>query len=284
MWTVATMVARRVEMRCWFSAVALLCGLVSFFGSTHRVAAQAALVGGEGYLTSSGCYDYDEAGNMYSVPCAESPGPNPGPGIDLIAGKRIGQMVQQAQLTRLLLGSYEQINCTNTCISAFGAVGSFSAGFHGRKYVTQRLSLIGGVSFNNVGSGSVTTRQAIIGALGVRYDFVDWGSSRPFFEIGGSASPNERSRAVRTYSVGGTPFAASTSANAQSYMGYIRAGWVKRLTPRDEFSVFADLTRQWHITSAVRETASVNNPNPAVYQSGTDMMNVARFTLQHVHL
>ncbi|MDP4594143.1 MAG: hypothetical protein NWT00_06205 [Beijerinckiaceae bacterium] len=89
---------------------------------------------------------------------------------------------------------------------------------------------------------------------------------------------------MRTYSVGGTPFAASTSANAQSYMGYIRAGWVKRLTPRDEFSVFADLTRQWHITSAVRETASVNNPNPAVYQSGTDMMNVARFTLQHVHL
>lgn len=209
---------------------------------------------------------------------------NPGEGVDKIAGDRIGQMVQNAQLARILLGSYEQINCTNTCVSAFGAIGSFSAGFHGRKYLTDRISLIGGLAINEYKSGSVSARQAFIGAAGLRYDFVDWGSSRPFFEVGGSISPTERSKFVRTYTVGGLPFSSTAAGRSESYMVYGRAGWVMRVTPRDEFSIFGDLVRQWHVSKSITEIGGAGNPFPAVYQSGTDTMNVVRLTAQHVHL
>ncbi len=209
---------------------------------------------------------------------------NPSEGVDKIAGNRIGQMVQNSQMARILLGSYEQINCNNTCISAFGAGGSFSAGFHGRKYLTDRLSLLGGFSFNEYKSGSVSAKQAFIAAAALRYDFVDWGSSRPFFEFGGSMSPTERSKFVRTYSVGGLPFTSAGTGRSESYMVYGRAGWVMRVTPRDEFSIFGDLVRQWQTSRSISETGGAGNPFPAVYQSGTDMMNVVRLTAQHVHL
>jgi hypothetical protein len=226
------------------------------------------------------CMTYDEFGVPYFLPCPQGNTP----AIDKIAEDRIGNLVQQNQLARILLGSYEQINCTNTCVSAFGAIGSFSAGFHGRKYLTPRLSLLGGLSINNFGSGNVTTKQALIAALGVRYDLVEWGSSRPFFEAGGSIAPTGRSRSIRTYTVGGTLFWVASTTSSKSYMAYIRAGWVQRVTPRDEFSVFADLSRQWQVSGTVRELVSAANPFPATMLGGTDMMNVARLTVQHVHL
>ncbi len=206
------------------------------------------------------------------------------PGLDQIADRRIRNLVVQNQLMRILLGSYEQINCTNTCISAFGALGSFSAGVHGRKYLTDRLSVLGGVSINNFGSGSVETKQALIAALGLRYDFVDWGSSRPFFEIGASVAPTGRSTLVRRYTLAGVARQATATANSKSYMAYMRAGWVKRLTPRDEFSVFVGVARQWQTTGTAREAAGAGNPFPAVFLGGTDRINVARFTMQHVRL
>lgn len=216
----------------------------------------------------------------YANPCPD----NPGQAIDKIAGERVKQMVQHGQLARILLGSYEQINCTNTCISAFGAIGSFSAGFHGRKYLTDRVSLIGGLSINEYKSGSVSAKQAFIAAAALRYDFVDWGSSRPFFEIGGSISPSERSRFTRTYSVGGTNFTSQGKGRSESYMIYGRVGWVTRVTPRDEFAIFGDLVRQWQHSGRITETPSPTNPFPAVYGSGQDVMDVVRVTAQHVHL
>lgn len=225
------------------------------------------------------CMAYDPVtGYPTAVPCDGADT------IDKIAGERVRQMVQHGQLARLLLGSYEQINCTNTCISAFGAIGSFSAGFHGRKYITDRLSILGGLSINEYKSGSVSARQALIGAAALRYDLVDWGSSRPFFEVGGSVSPSERTKFSRSYTFGGTQFRSVGSGRSSSYMVYGRVGWVKRVTPRDEFAIFADLVRQWNINKRVTETGGAGNPFPAVYQPGTDMMNVARLAVQHTHL
>ncbi|MGE3246040.1 MAG: hypothetical protein AB7F96_00555 [Beijerinckiaceae bacterium] len=216
----------------------------------------------------------------YYTPCPE----NPGAAIDKIAGERVRNMVQNAQFARILLGSYEQINCINTCISAFGSVGSFSAGFHGRKYLTDRLSILGGFSINEYKSGTVSSRSALIAAMALRYDFVDWGKSRPFFEFGGSMSPTEKTKSVRTYTVAGLPFVSAVKARSETYMVYGRMGWVWRVTPRDEFSIFGDLVRQWHIAGRATETGGVANPFPAVYLPGTDTMNVVRITAQHVHL
>lgn len=223
---------------------------------------------------SMGGYTYSGAG------CVD----NPSASIDKIAGERMRQMVQFALLSSILLSRYEQINCTQTCASMHLGTGSFSGGFHGRKYLTDRLSILGGVSFNDYKSGGVHARQALIIAMALRYDLVEWGSSRPFFEFGGSASPTERSKFRRAYTGAGTTFTGSGSARSQSYMIYGRAGWVKRVTPRDEFSVFVDLVRQWQLHKSYSETGSATNPAPASFAKGKDVVNVVRLTLQHVRL
>ena len=260
---------RRFCLGLALAASALLAPVVAAPG------AKAEVIPAEGY-----CLVWEGEGYYY-VPCGPD---NPRQAIDKIAGERVKQMVQHGQLARILLGSYEQINCSNSCVSAFGALGSFSAGFHGRKYLTDNLSLIGGFSINEYRSGSVSAKQAFIAAAALRYDFVHWGSSRPFFEVGGSISPTERSRFTRSYSVGGASFTSRGNGRSESYMVYGRIGWVTRLTPRDEFAVFGDLVRQWQRSNRITETPGAGNPFPAVYLPGKDVMDVARVTAQHAHL
>ncbi len=83
----------------------------------------------------------------------------------------------------MLLGVNEQVNCSD-CISAFGSAGSFSAGIHGRKELTTNLSLLAGIAYTQYSEGGYHITSAPIGAFALRYDFIDWGSSRPFFDIG----------------------------------------------------------------------------------------------------
>ena len=58
--------------------------------------------------------------------------------------------------------------------------GSFSAGIHGRKEITPNLSLLAGIAYTQYSEGGYSVTSAPIGAFALRYDFVDWGSSRPF--------------------------------------------------------------------------------------------------------
>src|SRR5689334_3375137 len=89
-------------------------------------------------------------------PCPTPPPPPPPPpprlsgdggtsgkSINGVADQRVNQMITNQVLGSVLLGVNEQVNCSN-CVSAFGSVGSFTAGVHGRKELTNNLSLLGG--------------------------------------------------------------------------------------------------------------------------------------------
>ena len=113
---------------------------------------------------STGCYEDSEP-----VPCPTStptstptptpqasPSPTPSPtptGADSsggsfndLANQRFNQMITNRVLGTVLLGVNEQINCSD-CVSAFGSAGSFSAGIHGRKQLTNNLSVLAGIAY-----------------------------------------------------------------------------------------------------------------------------------------
>src|SRR3954466_6456378 len=67
-----------------------------------------------------------------------------GNSINDLAKQRFNQMITNRVLGTVLLGINEQVNCSD-CVSAFGSAGSFSAGIHGRKSITDNLSLLAGI-------------------------------------------------------------------------------------------------------------------------------------------
>ena len=108
--------------------------------------------------------------------------------INDLANQRFNQMITNRVLGTVLLGVNEQVNCSD-CVSAFGSAGSFSAGIHGRKELTHNLSLLAGIAYTQYSEGGYNVTSAPIGAFALRYDFTDWGSSRPFFDIGTILTP-----------------------------------------------------------------------------------------------
>src|ERR1700716_3530630 len=135
-----------------------------------------------------------------------SPSPSPTPtgadssggSIGNLAKQRFNQMITNQVLGSVLLGINEQVNCTD-CVSAFGSAGSFSAGIHRRKNLTANLSPLARLAYTHYSEGGYSVTSAPIGAFALRYDFADWGSSRPFFDIGAILTPYEKIRYRRSY-------------------------------------------------------------------------------------
>src|SRR5438105_10323967 len=135
-----------------------------------------------------------------------------GGSIGGLANQRFNQMITNRVLGTVLLGVNEQINCSD-CISAFGSAGSFSAGVHGRKEITSNLSLLAGIAYTQFSEGGYSVTSAPIGAFALRYDFVDWGSSRPFFDVRAILTPFEKVRYSRTYQTTMGPVPLNRSTN-----------------------------------------------------------------------
>ncbi len=131
-------------------------------------------------------------------------------------------MITNRVLGNVLLGINEQVNC-NDCVSAFGSAGSFSAGIHGRKNITDNLALLAGLAYTQYSEGGYSVTSAPIGAFALRYDFVDWGSSRPFFDIGTILTPYEKVRYRRSY---------TTSLGSVTVDGNTDSGELCGLRPR----------------------------------------------------
>jgi hypothetical protein len=199
-----------------------------------------------------------------------------------LARDRQGAIVTNRVLASILGGFNEQINCT-TCLSAFGEVGSFSAGVHGRHAITDDLSVIGGIAYAKYRSGDVHVTGMPLAAGSLRYDFTELGISRPFFEAGGIAAPFGRANYTRSYTFG-TEFSGFGSATTSNYAAFGRAGWVYRFSPQDEASLGAELSHYWQRVGGYSETFSLINPVPLVNGGGTDQMNIARFGGQLTHL
>jgi fibronectin-binding autotransporter adhesin len=202
--------------------------------------------------------------------------------LPTLARDRQGAIVTNRVLASILGGFNEQINCT-TCISAFGEIGSFSAGIHGRHAITDNLSVIGGIAYAKYRSGDVQVTGMPLAAGSLRYDFAELGISRPYFEAGGIAAPFGRANYTRSYSFG-ADFGGFGSATTSNYAAFGRAGWVYRFSPQDEASLGAELSHYWQRVGAYSEMFSIINPVALANGGGTDQMNIVRFGGQLTHL
>jgi hypothetical protein len=121
-------------------------------------------------------------------------------------------------------------------------------------------------------------------AAALRYDLVDWGRSRPFFEAGLEVAPYESVSYSRIYPTGGAAGVGQGSTVDRDASVYGRIGWLARLSPRDEAAVYADLSRSWQSASAYAEATSAANPLPASFGAGVDRLDTTRIGAQYTHL
>ena len=200
-----------------------------------------------------------------------------------LADQRFNQMITNRVLGTVLLGVNEQVNCSD-CISAFGSAGSFSAGIHGRKELTNNLSLLAGIAYTQYNEGGYKITSAPIGAFALRYDFTDWGSSRPFFDVGTILTPWEKARYTRSYDTSLGPVSVTSSTNASNYAVYGRAGWMSRVSPRDEVAASIEVWQLWQRVSGYSDSVVAFNPFDASIADGTDRTNLVKIGGQWTHL
>jgi hypothetical protein len=220
-----------------------------------------------------------------------SPTPTPSPtgagssggSVDDLGKQRFNQMITNRVLGTVLLGVNEQVNCSD-CVSAFGSAGSFSAGIHGRKEITPNLSLLAGIAYTQYSEGGYSVTSAPIGAFALRYDFTDWGSSRPFFDVGAILTPWEKVRYRRSYMTSLGAVSVDGQTDAGNYGAYGRAGWISRLSPRDEVAGSIEFWQLWQRVSGYADPASAFNPFDATIASGTDRTSLVKIGGQWTHL
>ena len=203
--------------------------------------------------------------------------------VSTLGRSRINQLMTTRVLGGILLGTTQQVSCGD-CFSAFGVAGSASGGFHGRTNVTDEIAILGGASANAFRERGADVKIAPIIALSVRYDPADLGPSRPFFEVGGLVSPGASVTYTRPYGLPPTAGSGRADTSATSGMGFVRAGWVARLSPRDEVAVAADLSRGIQRVNGTSEAAGFGNPFPATLRSGSDEVNIGRVGAQYTRL
>jgi hypothetical protein len=214
-------------------------------------------------------------------PCTDS-GTSAG-SIGGLAGARFNQMITNQVLGTVLLGVNEQVNCSD-CVSAFGSAGSFSAGIHGRKELTPNLSLLAGIAYTQYSENGYSVTSAPIGAFALRYDFVDWGSSRPFFDIGAILTPYEKVRYSRSYTTSVGPVSLTSQTNSSNYGAYGRAGWISRLGPRDEVAASVEVWQLWQRVNGYTDPTVAFNPFDASIATGTDRTSLVKIGGQWTHL
>src|SRR5882724_9099247 len=192
-------------------------------------------------------------------------------------------MITRRVLGTVLLGVNEQVNCSD-CVSAFGSAGSFSAGIHGRKELTPNLSLLAGIAYTQYNEGGYHVTSAPIGAFALRYDFVDWGSSRPFFDIGTILSPFQKVRYTRSYTTSLGAVSLESPTSSENYAVYGRAGWMSRLSPRDEVAASVEVWQLWQRVKGYTDPAAAFNPFDASIATGTDRTSLVKVGGQWTHL
>ena len=207
-----------------------------------------------------------------------------GNSINDLAKQRFNQMITNRVLGTVLLGINEQVNCSD-CVSAFGSAGSFSAGIHGRKSLTENLSLLAGIAYTQYSEGGYSVTSAPITAFALRYDFVDWGSSRPFFDIGTILTPYEKVRYTRSYQTSLGAVSLDSQTTASNYAVYGRAGWMSRISPRDEVAASVEVWQLWQRVAGYTDPAGAPlNPFDATVAGGTDKTSLVKVGGQWTHL
>ena len=170
--------------------------------------------------------------------------------INDLAGQRFNQMITDRVLGTVLLGVNEQVNC-NDCISALWFGGFVLAGIHGRKNLTPNLSLLAGIAYTQYNEGGYRVTSSPIGAFALRYDFVDWGSSRPFFDIGTILSPFQKGALSAQLHHEPRRGITEVRPRVRTTRSMAVWGWMSRLSPRDEVAASVEV---WSYGSGGRAT------------------------------
>ena len=229
-------------------------------------------------------YTLEETDNSYflvSSPTATIAGVTNS--VNSVAKAQQSQMITNRVLGSILLGATQQISCSS-CGGGFASIGSFALGGSGRWSLSDTTTLIGGISYDQWSASGITVNNAPTVAAALVYDFVKWGSSRPFFEAGLGLTPYEQVNYSRTYPNGATTGYGYASATNRDASLFGRAGWVDRLTPIDEAAAYVDLGRSWMQTGGYSEQMTAFNPFPATVPSGLAALNTARLGAQYTHL
>ena len=203
--------------------------------------------------------------------------------INNVAKAQQSQMITNRVLGSILLGATQQVSCSS-CGGGFASFGSFALGGQGRWSLSDNTTLIGGVSYNQYSASGVTVYNAPTAAAALIYDFVNWGSSRPFLEVGAGLTPYEQVNTTRVYPNGLTTGYGYSTAIDRNASLFGRAGWVDRLTPIDEAAAYVDLGRSWMQTGGSSEQMTAINPFPATVPNGLATLNVTRVGAQYTHL
>jgi len=194
----------------------------------------------------------------------------------------IAQLINNELLSQVLLGLNEQISCGN-CGGPYASFGSFDLGAHGRWGLGRDFTILAGFSYGQQRNAGADTKGEISVATALRYDPVELGHSRPFVEVGVTASPWQDTVYTRRYANGMGVATASGESDGQSYSVYGRVGWVARLTKRDELAISGDVGQSWQHVGAYAE-ATVNNPFNAFVPASTDSMASYGASAQLTHL
>lgn len=198
-------------------------------------------------------------------------------------------LTQKAQLitanlySQILLGKNEQVSCGD-CGGAGLTFGSLSFSAHGRKAITPELTALFGVAIGHYEEKGAFITQSVTFAGGFRFDPATMGSSRPYLEIGGAIAPDQHGSYQRSYVTGAGVVTGVGSIRTTNISLYAHAGWVARLTKRDELAGGVSVGHSWQRQSSYQEQNGSTNPFDAQYNGGVMQLSTAGASAQYTHL
>jgi probable HAF family extracellular repeat protein len=195
----------------------------------------------------------------------------------------LAQTINDQLLADVLLGADEQLSCAD-CGGGYLSFGSFQLGGHGRYDLNDEWTLLGGASYGEYREQGADVTSSLTLASALRFDPAGLGASRPFAEIGVTASPNQQVTYSRTYDDGSSVTRAAAATSSSNYAAYGRIGWIDRVTRVDELGAYAQFTREWQTVKAYAEAMSMSNPFEATVPSGSNSQSVIGLGAQYTHL
>jgi len=200
-----------------------------------------------------------------------------------LANARTAQALINQLQSQVLNGLNEQISCGN-CGGSYASFGSANISAHGRYALRPEWTLMGGLDLGRYDQHGSNVTLSTGFASSIQYDPVKFGKSRPYADAGVSYSYQQISY-TRSYDngSGGTSVGAGNT-HGNDVSASAQAGWVDRISPRNEAAAYFSYSRLWQIVAGYTEPASSDNPFNAAIPAGTDTMDVAGFNTQFTHL
>lgn len=200
-----------------------------------------------------------------------------------LASSQRAQLITANQAAHVLLGKNDQVSCGD-CGSAGATFGSFSVSAHGRKELNESLTALFGFAAGRYEEKGAFITHSYTFAGGLRFDPVSMGGSRPYFEVGGAVAPRQKASYDRPYQTGAGIATGTGGTRTSNISVYGRAGWVARLSKRDELGGSVTLGHSWQSQDGYNEIADAGNPFDAQYSRGVNQTNMAGISVQYTHI